>query len=110
VPDTSSRQPATPAELERQLGVWQDPWFGEVRICAKGNTVRFASLMSPTMTGQVMRVGKRYLVQWDHDYAEAWLHFPSGAGDKLEMAKVDPDADFSWDFEDLNFTREHACE
>jgi CubicO group peptidase (beta-lactamase class C family) len=110
VPDTSSRQPATPAELEQQLGVWQDPWFGKVRVCAKRNTVRFVSLMSPTMTGQVMRVGTRYLVQWDRDYAEAWLHFPDEAGGKLEMAKVDPDADFSWDFEDLDFTREHACE
>lgn len=36
VPDTSSRRPATPEDLEDQLGVWRDPWFGEARICARG--------------------------------------------------------------------------
>jgi hypothetical protein len=28
----------------------------------------------------------------------------------LHMAKVDPDADFSYDYQDLAFTREHGCE
>lgn len=109
VPDTSSRQRATPAELNAQLGVWRDPWFGEVRLCAQGNGVRFASAKSPRLSGQVMRVGERYLVQWDHDETEAWLRFPERSGDALRMAKVDPDADFSSDYEDLAFRREHAC-
>jgi hypothetical protein len=39
VPDTSSRKPVTPAELKNVLGVWRDPWFGEARICARGDTV-----------------------------------------------------------------------
>jgi CubicO group peptidase (beta-lactamase class C family) len=110
VPDTSSRKPATPAELAAQLGVWRDPWFGETRICAQGDSVHFASLKSPKMAGQVMRVGNRYLVQWDRDDVEAWLTFPKDSAGTLRMAKVDPDADFSSDFEDLAFTREHACE
>lgn len=110
IPDTSSRKPASPAQVKDQLGVWKDPWFGTVRICARDNTVRFASAKSPTLTGQVMRVGKRYLIQWDHDAAEAWLEFPDHTGGTLHMAKVNPDADFSWDYEDLRFTREHACE
>jgi CubicO group peptidase (beta-lactamase class C family) len=109
VPDTSSRKPATPAELKNQLGVWRDPWFGEVRICARDNGVRFASLKSPMLTGQVMRVGNKYLVHWFHDDAEAWLDFPVQAEGTLHMAKVDPDADFSYDYQDLAFTREHAC-
>lgn len=109
VPDTSSRKPATPAELGGRLGVWRDPWFGEVRLCAEGGTVRFASVKSPLLAGKVMRVGDRYLVQWDRDDVEAWLRFPAQAGGVLHMAKVDPDADFSSDFEDLAFSREHAC-
>ncbi|ULU26294.1 serine hydrolase domain-containing protein [Dyella terrae] len=109
VPDTSSRKKATPTELAGQLGVWRDPWFGEVQLCAQGDTVRFASLKSPLLTGQVMRVGDRYLVHWDRDEIEAWLRFPEHAGGTLRMAKVDPDADFSSDYEDLAFTREHAC-
>lgn len=110
VPDTSSRKPATPHDLANELGVWRDPWFGEVRICANGGNVQFASAKSPQLTGQVMRVGNQYLVHWFHGDAEAWLRFPARAGGTLHMAKVDPDADFSYDYQDLAFTREHACD
>jgi len=112
IPDTSSRKPATVAELKAQLGVWRDPWFGEARICAQGKAVRFASAKSPRMAGQVMRVGDKYLVHWDSDAVdvEAWLRLPEKSGDALHLAKVDPDADFSTDFEDLAFTRERGCE
>ena len=43
VPDTSARKPATPADLKDELGVWRDPWLGEMNLCAKGNTVRIAA-------------------------------------------------------------------
>jgi CubicO group peptidase (beta-lactamase class C family) len=110
VPDTSSRKPAMPSDLKNELGVWRDPWFGEASLCARGDTVRFVSRKSPMLSGQVMRVGARYLVHWDHGDAEAWLDFPVNAGGTLHMAKVDPDADFSYDYQDLAFKREHACE
>ena len=109
VPDTSSRRPATATELATHLGVWRDPWFGEVSICARDHAVHFASAKSPTLSGQVMRVDSRYLVQWDHGDAEAWLNFPPAANDTLHMAKVDPDADFSYDYEDLAFKRIGDC-
>src|SRR5699024_12741665 len=109
VPEPSSRRPATPDELQGILGTGRDPWFGQVRLCRRGDTVRFASLKSPTLEGPVMRVGRRYLVQWEHGAAEAWLRFPAATGGTLHMAKVDPDADFSFDYEDLAFTREGDC-
>ena len=60
-----------------------------------------------------MQVGERVLVDWDSDAAdvEAWLDFGSGerAG-MLAMAKVDPDGDFSSDYEDLAFTRVRDCD
>jgi CubicO group peptidase (beta-lactamase class C family) len=110
VPDTSSRKPATPAELRNQLGVWRDPWFGEARICARADAVFFASQKSPTLAGQVMRVGEHYLVHWGSGNSEAWLLFPRQVGDALHLAKVDPDADFSDDYEDLAFKREQGCQ
>ena len=109
VPDTSSREPATPMDLKGRLGVWRDPWFGEARICAREDAVFFASQRSPKLSGQVMRVGERYLVHWGDGNSEAWLNFPQQAGDALHMAKVDPDADFSDDYEDLAFKRERGC-
>ncbi|MGN6313165.1 MAG: serine hydrolase domain-containing protein [Rhodanobacteraceae bacterium] len=110
VPDTSSRRSARPTDLKSELGVWRDPWFGEASICARGDTVRFVSKKSPMLSGQVMRVGTQYLVHWDHGDAEAWLRFPGQADGMLHMAKVDPDADFSYDYEDLAFKRERPCE
>ena len=78
-------------------------------------SVRFEAVKSPLLSGTVMRVGERYLVDWDEDRmdTEAWLQVTPGkpsASPALAMAKVDPDADFSSDFEDLAFTRERDCD
>jgi len=112
-PDTSSRVPARPADVERMLGVWRDPWFGSVSVCARDGKVRFASAKSPLLTGSLARVGRRTLVDWDDERvdAEAWLDVSGNAtSPRLTLAKVDPEADFSFDFEDLAFTRERNCD
>lgn len=67
------------------------------------------------LTGTVMRVGERYLVDWDDDSVdvEAWLDFfgnSDASATLLTMSKVDPQGDFSFDYEDLAFTRERDCE
>lgn len=89
------------------------PWFGEVAICERKGLVRFEAAKSPRLAGKVMVVGTRVLVDWDSDAAdvEAWLDF--GAGERagtLAMAKVDPDGDFSSDYEDLAFVRVRDCD
>ena len=64
------------------------------------------------MTGDVMRAGDRLLVDWDDDRVdvEPWLTFTAaGKPATLTMAKVDPEGDFSSDYEDLSFTRVGAC-
>jgi CubicO group peptidase (beta-lactamase class C family) len=114
-PDTSARQPATAAQAQTLLGHWLDPWFGRISICPQDGRVRFEAVKSPLLSGTVMRVGERFLVDWDEDRmdTEAWLQVTPGnppAAAALAMAKVDPDADFSSDFEDLAFTRERDCD
>ncbi|MCE7031330.1 beta-lactamase family protein [Lysobacter sp. GX 14042] len=111
-PDVSARQPATPEAMAGWLGHWRDPWFGEVRLCPDGNTVRFQSAKSPRLAGVVMEVAGGRLVDWDADSvdAEAWISLDaSEAPPTLRMAKVDPQADFSYDYEDLAFTRAGGC-
>jgi hypothetical protein len=116
VPDTSAREPATLAQAQALLGVWRDPWFGEISICPRADSVRFNAAKSPLMAGQLMRVGERWLVAWDDDRidAEAWVDVGADPKSKknrsLTMTKVDPAADFSFDFEDLSFKRERDCE
>lgn len=108
VPDTSDRVAATVADLAENTGIYRDPWFGEVAICPRNNEIRFAAAKSPKMSGQVMRSGERMLVQWDGADAEIepWLDFTD---DGMRMAKIDPDGDFSSDYEDLAFERVRDC-
>lgn len=111
-PDTCARKPVEAKELARYLGVYRDPWFGEVRVCGQGRDVQFAARKSPLLTGKIVRVGPRLLVDWDAEEVdtEAWIDF-SGAGPTatFAMSKVDPDADFSYDYEDLAFARIGDC-
>jgi CubicO group peptidase (beta-lactamase class C family) len=113
VPDTSSRRPAKAADMHGRLGVYRDPWFGDVSICPAGDGVQFASAKSPLMVGDVMQAGDRLLVQWRGRGAdtEPWLAFGSKTSTPatLKMSKIDPDADFSSDFEDLSFVRTGDC-
>lgn len=111
-PDTSQRRPVAPQELRGRLGVYRDPWFGEARLCARGGEVEFASRKSPLMTGKIVRVGPRLLVDWDAEEvdAEAWIDFTAAAEPAaFSMSKLDPDADFSYDYEDLAFARIGDC-
>jgi CubicO group peptidase (beta-lactamase class C family) len=125
VPDTSSRSPEPLESMAPWLGIYRDPWFGDVSICDRKDAIVFASAKSPQLTGKLMRVaGSGILVDWDQDDidTEAWLHFEGrifntknperdakSAVTKLLMTKVDPNADFSSDFEDLEFTRVGSC-
>ena len=108
---TSPRELASPTALASSLGVYRDPWFGEISICDHGGHVRFDSAKSPLMSGNVMRVGERLLVDWDDDSVdvEPWLTFKAGKPTTLTLAKTDPEADFSSDYEDLFFTRTGNC-
>ncbi|PJK10892.1 penicillin-binding protein [Lysobacteraceae bacterium NML120232] len=107
LPDTSDRRPATAGQLAAVLGQWHDPWFGQVSICPEGEAVRWRSEKSPAMFGQVMSSRHGWLVAWEGArLTEAWLRPANG---KLRMAKLDPDGDFSDDFEDLEFSRSGDC-
>ena len=105
------RQLASPSSLRSWLGRYRDPWFGEITICERDRHVRFTAAKSPLMAGDVMRVGDRWLVDWeDLVDEEPWLMFSrTGQAVTLTMAKVDPDGDFSSDYEDLAFTRIGDC-
>ena len=115
-PDTSARVPASTRDLAGWQGVYRDAWFGEVRICpAPDGSVHFASRRSPMLRGRVMKLGARWLVDWDEDSvdAEPWLAFKHDAHARtttLALSAIDPDADFSYDYADLAFTRIAACD
>jgi CubicO group peptidase (beta-lactamase class C family) len=108
----SERAPATASDPLLAPGRYSDPWFGQALVCAAGAGIEFRALKSPRLHGTVLRSGERLLVDW-HDPgvdAEAWLSFETaGAPARMTMTKTDPDADFSYDFEDLAFERTGDC-
>lgn len=111
-PDTSSRRAVGSAELKTWEGTWRDPWFGEVRLCPQAGGVEFRAIRSPMLHGRVMRVGERLLVDWAEASvdAEPWLLFSGqGAQRRLRLEHVDPDADFSYDYPDLDFAWTGPC-
>ena len=112
LPDVDKRKPATAAAMANWLGVWRDPWFGEVRLCGVDKGVEWRSLKSPKMHGRVGRLDGRYLLVWDDEAVDenAWLDFAEKDGMRtLRMAKFNPRGDFSSDYEDLAFDRIGDC-
>ena len=112
VPDTSSRLAAEPASVAQWLGTWRDPWLGEATLCEEDGFVRFRVAKSPLLAGDLVRMGDRLLVDWHADSVgvEPWMDFARHGGQRtLAMSKLDPEADFSSDFEDLAFVRTGDC-
>ncbi|MUV15218.1 serine hydrolase domain-containing protein [Noviluteimonas gilva] len=106
-PDGKREVLAAPFDPKR-TGTWRDPWFGTVRLCPVNGRLQWASEKSPLMTGHVVTVDGQWRIDWDEDRMdlEAWVDFESG---HMRMRKVDPEGDFSSDFEDLDFTRTGDC-
>jgi hypothetical protein len=101
-----------PDGMRSWLGVYRDPWFGEITVWERQDRVEFAAAKSPLLQGTVMKAADRLLVDWHDDSVDvdAWLDFSSAPDlTTLLMTKVDAEADFSFDFEDLRFSRTAAC-
>ena len=104
--------PVEPDSVLELLGVYRDPWFGEVSVCPRENGVEFVAAKSPRLVGPLIQVADRVLVNWRDESVDvdSWLDFTTDQGTPVMlMTKVDPEADFSFDFEDLRFVRTAAC-
>ena len=79
-------------------------------ISVHGNA--FMKNMVRILAGTLVAVGDRWRIDWDEDRVdlEAWVDFKGdGAARRMLLAKVDPDGDFSSDYEDLAFERTGDC-
>ncbi len=112
-PNTDGRSPVEPrpAWLRGATGLYRDPWLGQARLCPENDRLRFTIDKSPTLRGTVMQLDTRWLVQWDTLGADAepWLQVTPGSPPALTLRAIDPDIDFSYDFQDLHFTRIGDC-
>jgi len=102
--------------LTDYAGLYKDPWFGKIDIKPstdkKGQkALRFQSHKSVNMKGTLEPFDQNtFIVRWDNRGfgADAYIRFETdfkGNINTITMRPVDPDADWSFDFQDLGFVR-----
>lgn len=110
-PATSDAQPSSVSDLPRWQGRYRDAWLGPASLCPGKDGLRFSVDKSPRLQGAVLQLQGRWLLRWDTlgEDAQAWLQPGDGAPPTLDLRAIDPDIDFSYDFQDLHFTRIGDC-
>ena len=92
-------------------GSYTDKWFGEVTITETNGKLWFNSIKSPNLTGELLPYkGNTFVVKWKNRSmdADAFVMFnldQTGKGSGIKMSAISPLTDFSYDFQDLDFTR-----
>jgi len=97
--------------LPEVKGLYRDPWFGDVVISEKDGGLYYTSKNSPKLQGKMFFYkGNTYIVKWNERSLEADAfvtftldHNAIPAGYKMEA--ISPLTDFSFDFQDLEFSR-----
>ncbi|MCO5286364.1 MAG: serine hydrolase [Chitinophagaceae bacterium] len=98
-------------ETSKFAGNYIDPWFGKITISQKGNQLYFQAEKSPKLHGPMYYYkGNNFVVRWEDRSldADAFVNFGldfEGRPDKITMEAISPLTDFSFDFQDLNFSR-----
>jgi len=104
------RGPSLP--LSGYAGVFRDPWYGTATI-SEGKSSKGALNISldrsPGLRGTLEHVQyDTFRTHWSMpDVEDAYVTFalkPDGSIDQVTMKAVSPNADFSWDYQDLRFT------
>ncbi|QYF95949.1 serine hydrolase [Massilia sp. PAMC28688] len=91
-------------------GTYVDPWYGDVTIKKVGNKQVMSFSKTPSLTGELEHFQHdTFIVRWNERSfrADAYVTFqlnPDGSIDRVKMAPVSDETDFSFDFADLALT------
>ncbi|GGK56325.1 serine hydrolase [Rufibacter glacialis] len=108
---TVQKQQKKNPDYSAYLGTYRDPWLGEVVISRKNGLLWFEAKRSPKLSGQMFAYkGTSFVVKWKERSmdADAFVNFAldtEGRATGMTMKPISPLTDFSYDFQDLNFTR-----
>ncbi|MBA5637296.1 serine hydrolase [Duganella sp. LX20W] len=90
-------------------GQYRDPWYGDVTIRTQGGQHVLSFSRSPSLTGVLEHFQHdTFIVRWQarNFNADAYVSFalnPDGSIERMKMAPVSSETDFSFDFADLDF-------
>jgi len=92
-------------------GTYTDSWFGDIIISYVNGQMRFRSVKSPKLRGEMIYyTGNTFIVKWDDRTldADAYVVFcldTNGKPSTVTMEAISPLTDFSYDFQDLFLKR-----
>jgi len=96
--------------LTRYVGVWRDPWYGDVTIEQRDGRLRMQFTRTKSLLGTLEHwQHDTFIVRWDERWlnADAFVSFsldPDGEPREARMQAISPNTDFSFDFQDLVLT------
>lgn len=97
--------------LTSYVGIYQDPWFGQVKVSLENKQLQFQSLKSKKLVGEMLEYKEHQFIVWYDDRSLEGDAIASFVTDKngnvtgLMMERLNDDIDASFDYDDLNFSR-----
>lgn len=91
-------------------GEYEDAWYGKISIRAEGKKHVMSFARTPDLVGELEHFQHdTFIVRWrERNFnADAYVSFalnPDGSIERMKMAPVSTETDFSYDFRDLTFT------
>jgi hypothetical protein len=95
-------------EAKNYIGTYKDNWFGNIIISEKKGKMYFNSERSPQLAGEIFFYkDNTFAVKWYNRSfnADALITFTSN-NTNIKMAAISELTDFSYDFQDLEFTKQ----
>jgi len=98
-------------DLGLYTGTYIDNWFGEIHVAKNGADLWFQAVKSPKLRGKMsFYKGNTFIVKWNDRSmnADAYVIFAldkDGKSSTIKMEAISPATDFSYDFQDLDFSR-----
>jgi CubicO group peptidase (beta-lactamase class C family) len=93
------------------VGTYKDPWFGNVIISEQKDGLHFKAEKSSDLTGRMVYYkGTTFVVRWNDRAlkADAFVNFnlnTEGKAEGFKMSAISPLTDFSYNYQDLDFSR-----
>ena len=97
--------------LSNYLGVYEDPWFGAIKVFLKDGQPWIQCLRSPKLIGPMYYYkANTFAIRWEYRQmnADAFAMFQldeEGKAQSIKMKGISPNIDFSFDFHDLDLKR-----
>ncbi|QYF86867.1 serine hydrolase [Brevundimonas sp. PAMC22021] len=108
--DAKQKAGARPSlPLDRYVGTWRDPWYGDIVISRQGRGLWLDFTHTPALKGPLEPYdGETFRTRFpDKREEDAFITFAlrDGRPETATMKGVSPDIDFSYDYQDLRLTR-----